>query len=134
MRAYHDRLSRIAISYRDNLIAINERIHVYILFCNKPLWSIILANSHKNCGWQIFTDDIIKKLNERDTPIVFILWGANARSKKQYITNPIHYVIESAHPSPLSAYNGFFGSKPFSRTNEFLEKNGIAPIEWEIKD
>lgn len=93
-----------------------------------------LANSHKNCGWQIFTDDIIKKLNERDTPIVFILWGANARSKKQYITNPIHYVIESAHPSPLSVYNGFFGSKPFSRTNEFLEKNGIAPIEWEIKD
>ena len=93
-----------------------------------------LANSHKNCGWQIFTDDIIKKLNERDTPIVFILWGANARSKKQYITNPIHYVIERAHPSPLSAYNGFFGSKPFSRTNEFLEKNGIAPIEWEIKD
>ena len=93
-----------------------------------------LANSHKNCGWQIFTDDIIKKLNERDTPIVFILWGANARSKKQYITNPIHYVIESAPPSPLSAYNGFFGSKPFSRTNEFLEKNGIAPIEWEIKD
>lgn len=93
-----------------------------------------LANSHKNCGWQIFTDDIIKKLNERDTPIVFILWGANARSKKQYITNPIHYVIENAHPSPLSAYNGFFGSKPFSRTNEFLEKNGIAPIEWEIKD
>lgn len=93
-----------------------------------------LANSHKNCGWQIFTDDIIKKLNERDTPIVFILWGANARSKKQYITNPKHYVIESAHPSPLSAYNGFFGSKPFSRTNEFLEKNGIAPIDWEIKD
>ena len=93
-----------------------------------------LANSHKNCGWQIFTDDIIKKLNERDTPIVFILWGANARSKKQYITNPTHYVIESAHPSPLSAYNGFFGSKPFSRTNEFLEKNGITPIDWEIKD
>ena len=93
-----------------------------------------LANSHKNCGWQIFTDDIIKKLNERDTPIVFILWGANARLKKQYITNPIHYVIESAHPSPLSAHNGFFGSKPFSRTNEFLEKNGIAPIDWEIKD
>ena len=93
-----------------------------------------LANSHKNCGWQIFTDDIIKKLNERDTPIVFILWGANARSKKQYITNPIHYVIESAHSSPLSAYNGFFGSKPFSRTNEFLKKNGIAPIDWEIKD
>lgn len=93
-----------------------------------------LANSHKNCGWQIFTDDIIKKLNERDTPIVFILWGANARSKKQYITNQIHYVIESAHPSPLSAYNGFFGSKPFSRTNEFLKKNGIAPIDWEIKD
>ena len=77
---------------------------------------------------------IIKKLNERNTPKDLNLWGANARSKKQYITNPIHYVIESAHPSPLSAYNGFFGSKPFSRTNEFLEKNGIAPIEWEIKD
>ena len=85
-----------------------------------------LANSHKNCGWQQFTDDIIKKLNERDTPIVFILWGANARSKKQYITNPIHYVIES----PLSAYNGFFGSRPFSRTNEFLKSAGIEPVDW----
>ena len=89
-----------------------------------------LANSHKNCGWQQFTDDIIKKLNERDTPIVFILWGANARSKKQYITNQIHYVIESAHPSPLSAYNGFFGSRPFSRTNEFLKSAGIEPVDW----
>ena len=89
-----------------------------------------LANSHKNCGWQQFTDDIIKKLNERDTPIVFILWGANARSKKQYITNPIHYVIEIAHPSPLSAYNGFFGSRPFSRTNEFLKSAGIEPVDW----
>lgn len=81
-----------------------------------------LANSHKNCGWQIFTDDIIKKLNERDTPIVFILWGANARSKKQYITNPIHYVIESAHPSPLSAYNGFSAASRFQGRTSFWKK------------
>ena len=93
-----------------------------------------LANSHKNCGWQIFTDDIIKKLNERDTPIVFILWGANARSKKQYITNPIHYVIEGAHPSPLSAYRGFFGCRHFSKTNEFLKENGLEPIDWQIEN
>ena len=89
-----------------------------------------LANRPNNCGWQQFTDDIIKKLNERDTPIVFILWGANARSKKQYITNPIHNVIESAHPSTPSAYNGFFGSRPFSRTNEFLKSAGIEPVDW----
>ena len=93
-----------------------------------------LANSHKNCGWQIFTDDIIKKLNERDTPIVFILWGANARSKKQYITNPIHYVIESAHPSPLSAHYGFWGGRYFSRTNEFLESTGQEPVDWRIPE
>ncbi len=92
------------------------------------------ANSHKNCGWQEFTDDIIAKLNEREKPLVFILWGANARAKKRLITNPAHHVIESAHPSPLSAYNGFFGSKPFSRTNEFLRSVGQTPINWEIKD
>ena len=78
-----------------------------------------MANSHKSCGWQAFTDDVIKKLNEREAPLVFILWGANARAKKQYVTNPSHFVIESAHPSPLSAYNGFFGSKPFFRSNGF---------------
>lgn len=89
--------------------------------------------SHKDHGWEIFTDAVIKKLNERDKPIVFILWGAYARSKKNYITNPIHLVIESAHPSPFSARNGFFGSKPFSKTNDFLKKNGIKEIDWRIE-
>ena len=88
------------------------------------------ANSHKDIGWSIFTDEIIKKLDYCDNPIVFILWGGNARSKKQYITNKNHLVIESAHPSPLSAYNGFFGSRPFSRANDFLIKNKITPINW----
>lgn len=89
-----------------------------------------LANSHQNIGWSIFTDNIIKALNESSKPVVFILWGGNARSKKKYISNPNHLIIESAHPSPLSAYNGFFGSRPFSRTNEFLSKNGFKPINW----
>lgn len=89
-----------------------------------------MANSHQNIGWSIFTDEIIKKLNLSKKPVVFILWGANARSKKKYITNPSHLIIESSHPSPLSAYNGFFGSKPFSRTNNFLKENGICPINW----
>ena len=87
-------------------------------------------NSHKDLGWQVFTDEVIKKLNEREKPVVFILWGNNARAKKGFITNPQHLVIESAHPSPFSARNGFFGSKPFSRTNEFLIKNNITPIKW----
>jgi len=86
--------------------------------------------SHKNKGWEIFTDNIIKKLNERKTPVVFILWGSYARSKKEFITNPVHKIIESAHPSPLSANRGFFGSKPFSKTNEFLLKNNIEIIKW----
>ncbi len=89
--------------------------------------------SHKNVGWGTFTDTIIQKLNEKETPIVFILWGAFARSKKKYITNPKHLVIESPHPSPFSASYGFFGSKPFSRTNNFLIKNHIKPIDWTIK-
>lgn len=88
------------------------------------------ANSHQNIGWSIFTDEVIKRLNERDEPIVFILWGGNARSKKKYIKNPRHLVLESAHPSPLSAYNGFFGSRPFSRANEFLKARGFEPINW----
>ena len=88
------------------------------------------ANSHAAIGWSIFTDEVIKKLDECDNPMVFILWGANARSKKKYITNYKHLVLESAHPSPLSAYNGFFGSRPFSKANAFLEMNGIAPIDW----
>ena len=88
------------------------------------------AFSHRGKGWEIFTDKIIEKLNEREDPIVFILWGNNARAKKQYITNKRHLVIESAHPSPFSARNGFFGSKPFSKTNEFLEINGKSKIIW----
>lgn len=88
------------------------------------------AASHKDIGWEIFTDNVIKLLNERDEPIVFILWGNYARSKKVFITNKKHYVIESNHPSPLSANRGFFGSKPFSKTNNFLIKNGYKPIKW----
>ena len=89
--------------------------------------------SHKDLGWERFTDKVIEKLNEKETPIVFILWGSFARSKKTLITNPMHYVIESAHPSPFSAYHGFFGSRPFSKTNQFLESKGIRPIDWEIQ-
>ena len=88
------------------------------------------ANSHQNIGWSIFTDEIIKTLNTSEKPIAFILWGANARSKKRYITNKNHLIIESAHPSPLSAYNGFFGSRPFSKANSFLIENGLTPINW----
>jgi len=91
------------------------------------------ANSHKGKGWEILTDEIIKKLNQKDSPVVFILWGNNARSKKQYITNPKHLIIESVHPSPLSAYNGFFGSRPFSKTNEFLKENNMKEIDWTIR-
>lgn len=90
------------------------------------------AASHKEQGWEKFTDAVIKKINEKGTPVVFILWGAYARSKKVLITNPIHYIIESPHPSPFSAYNGFFGSKPFSKTNTFLKTNNIKPINWQI--
>lgn len=86
--------------------------------------------SHRGIGWEEFTDSIIKKINEKDSTVVYILWGSYARSKKYLITNPKHYVIESAHPSPLSANKGFFGSKPFSRTNEILIKNNMKPINW----
>ncbi len=89
-------------------------------------------NSHKGMGWEQITDKVIKLLNEREKPVVFILWGANARAKKNLITNPNHLIIESAHPSPFSAYSGFFGSKPFSRTNEFLIKTGQQPIDWQL--
>lgn len=92
------------------------------------------ANSHKGKGWEKFTDAIIQAVNEQDRPIVFILWGRNARDKKKMLTNPKHLILESAHPSPLSAYNGFFGSKPFSKTNEFLKANGVEPIDWQIED
>ena len=88
------------------------------------------AFSHKNRGWEVFTDEIIKEINKIDRPIVYILWGAPARSKKCLITNKKHFIIESVHPSPLSASNGFFGSKPFSKANEFLKKNNIEEIRW----
>lgn len=91
------------------------------------------ANSHANKGWETLTDTIISKLNEKEEPVVFILWGRNARNKKALITNPKHLVLESAHPSPLSAYNGFFGSKPFSKTNQFLIQNNMSPINWQIE-
>lgn len=90
------------------------------------------ANSHKNLGWSTFTDHVIEKLNTREQPIVFLLWGANARSKKKLITNPQHLILETVHPSPLSAYNGFFGCKHFSQCNAFLEANGISPIDWDL--
>lgn len=89
-------------------------------------------SSHKNLGWEFFTDNVIKKLNEKEEPVVFILWGAFARSKKVYITNPRHCIIESPHPSPFSARYGFFGSKPFSKTNDFLIKNNLKPINWQL--
>ena len=88
--------------------------------------------SHKGKGWELLTDFIIKELNKKDEPIVFILWGNFARSKKVYITNKKHLIIESTHPSPFSARNGFFGSRPFSKTNNFLRKNNIKPINWQL--
>ncbi len=91
------------------------------------------AASHKDLGWNLFTDHIIKLLNQKETPIVFILWGNFARSKKVFITNKKHLVLESVHPSPFSVYNGFFGSKPFSKTNNFLIKTGQTPIDWNLK-
>ncbi len=92
------------------------------------------AASHSNHGWETFTNAVIQKLNEKDEPLVFILWGSYARSKKAFITNKRHCIIESSHPSPLSAYNGFFGSRPFSKTNQFLISNNRKPIHWEIGD
>jgi len=89
------------------------------------------AASHKGFGWETLTDTIIRIANECERPLVFILWGGNARMKKSFITNPQHLVIQSPHPSPLSAFAGFFGSKPFSKTNEFLIKTGQSPIHWE---
>lgn len=90
------------------------------------------AASHKGIGWENFTDAIIKKVNEKETPVVFILWGNFARSKKNLITNSKHCIIESTHPSPFSAHHGFFGSRPFSKTNDFLRKNNIKEIDWRV--
>ena len=90
------------------------------------------ANSHKNKGWETFTNKIITLLNAKTEPIVFILWGNNAISKQSLISNPIHYIIKSVHPSPLSSYKGFFDSKPFSNTNNFLISQDRKPIDWQI--
>ena len=92
------------------------------------------ANSHASIGWQIFTDRIISLLNESESPIAFLLWGANARKKRELITNKAHLILESAHPSPLSAYRGFFGSRPFSKINAFLTRVGRDPIDWSIPE
>ena len=90
------------------------------------------ANSHRNMGWEIFTDKVIELLNIREQPIVFILWGNNAKQKMKLITNPKHLILQAAHPSPLSAFNGFFGCKHFSKTNDFLISQGRTPIDWRI--
>jgi len=93
-----------------------------------------MANSHQGKGWEKFTDAAIRALDEQDRPIVFILWGRPAQSKKSMLHNPHHLILEAPHPSPLSAYRGFFGSKPFSKTNQFLAEHGLAPIDWQIEN
>lgn len=92
------------------------------------------AGSHRGIGWEKFTDATIRVLNEEDRPIVFLLWGRPAGEKAAMLTNPKHLVLQAPHPSPLSAYRGFFGCRHFSKTNEFLEKNGLEPIHWQIED
>ena len=92
------------------------------------------ANSHQNRGWEEFTDSVIKTLNRQDRPIVYLLWGSPARRKKSMLNNPKQLVLEAPHPSPLSAYRGFFGCKHFSQTNDFLSQNGIEPIDWQIEN
>lgn len=91
-----------------------------------------MANSHFNHGWETFTDGVIKKISDNLENVVFILWGSNARSKKKFIDTTKHCVIESAHPSPLSAYNGFFGSRPFSKANAYLKSKGLPEINWSL--
>lgn len=90
------------------------------------------ARSHRGLGWEEFTTDVIKLLNQREKPIVFMLWGGDAKTKQQFITNPAHLVLKAAHPSPLSAYNGFFGCKHFSQANKFLRSKGMTEIDWSI--
>lgn len=92
------------------------------------------AHSHKNIGWEEFTNAAIRVLNEQDRPIVFILWGRPAQAKKAMLNNPKHLILEAPHPSPLSAYRGFFGSRPFSQANKFLIANGVEPIDWQIEN
>ncbi len=92
------------------------------------------ANSHQGKGWEEFTDATIRALNEVDRPIVFLLWGAPAQKKAAMLNNPKHLILKAPHPSPLSAYRGFFGCKHFSKTNEFLKENGLKPIDWQIEN
>ncbi len=92
------------------------------------------ANSHRGIGWEEFTDAAIRALDGLDQPMVFILWGGPARSKKAMLHNPNHLILEAPHPSPLSAHRGFFGSRPFSRANEFLEAHGLEPVDWQIEN
>ena len=92
------------------------------------------ANSHHGQGWEEFTDAAIRALNKQNRPIVFILWGRPAQMKKSMLDNPNHLILEAPHPSPLSAYRGFFGSRPFSRTNQFLKEHGAEPIDWQIEN
>lgn len=92
------------------------------------------ANSHRGIGWEEFTDAAIRALNTLDRPIVFILWGGPAQRKERMLTNPNHLILKAPHPSPLSAYRGFFGSRPFSQTNAFLEAHGETPIDWQITE
>lgn len=92
------------------------------------------ANSHQGKGWELFTDAVIEAVNAQDQPIVFLLWGRPAQMKKKMLTNPKHLILEAPHPSPLSAYRGFFGCRHFSKTNAFLAQNGIEPIDWQIDD
>lgn len=89
-------------------------------------------NSHKGMGWEIFTDRVISELNKKQTPVVFLLWGANAAKKAAIIDNPLHIKLQTVHPSPLSAYGGFFGCRHFSKTNEILIKNSLEPINWQV--
>ena len=104
-----------------------------------PLNSVLTVRahetgSHRNMGWEIFTDRVISELNKKTEPVVFLLWGANARQKAKVITNPIHVKLETVHPSPLSAYNGFFGCKHFSKCNQILADSGQRTIEWQLSD
>ena len=93
-----------------------------------------MANSHRGKGWEEFTDAAIRALDTQDRPIVFILWGRPAQMKRSMLHNPNHLILEAPHPSPLSAYRGFFGSKPFSKTNRFLQEHGVEPIDWQIEN
>ena len=106
------------------------------VFLNNACLTVVdsTPKAHAKKGWEIFTDHAIQKINEKDTPVVFLLWGSDARSKKKLIDQKKHLVLEAAHPSPLSSYRGFFGCKHFSKCNEFLIKNHLTPIDWSISE